>query len=89
MLWATCLLVSLDGVIEANHELCAMISGVLVLPDLMTYLMAVPFLMIELPCFLAALMHVTGSVDVSFNALACLMAVLVTVVFLKVVISGW
>ena len=80
---------SLDGVVEANHGSCAMISGALVLPDLMTFLMALPFLMIELPCLLAALMHVTGSVDVSFNALACLMAVLVTVVFLKFVISGW
>ena len=66
-----------------------MISGALVLPDLMTFLMALPFLMIELPCLLAALMHVTGSVDVSLNALACLMAVLVTVAFLKVAISGW
>ena len=66
-----------------------MISGALVLPDLMTFLMAMPSLMIGLPCLLAALMHVTGSVDVSLNALACLMAVLVTVAFLKVVLSGW
>ena len=50
-----------------------MISGALVLPDLMTFLMALPFLMIELPCLLAALMHVTGSMDVSFNTLACLL----------------
>ena len=89
MLWATCLLASLDGMVEASHGSCAMISGTLVLPGLMTLLMALPFLMIELPCLLAALMHVTGSVDVSFNALACLMATLVTVVFLKVVILGW
>ena len=61
----------------------------LVLPDLMTFLMAVPFLMIELPFLLASLMHVTGLVDVSLNALACLMAVLVTVTFLKVVLLGW
>jgi hypothetical protein len=66
-----------------------MISGALVTPDLMTFLMAMLSLMIGLPCLLAALMHVTGSVDVSLNALACLMAVLVTVAFLKVVLSGW
>ena len=66
----TCLLVSLDSVFEANHGSCAtMISWALVLPDLMTFLMAVPSLMIGLPCLLAALMHVTGSVDVSLNAL--------------------
>ena len=66
-----------------------MISWALVLPDLMMFLIAVPFLMIELPCLLAALMHVTGLVDVSLNTLACLMAVLVTVAFLKVVILVW
>ena len=66
-----------------------MISWVLVLPDLMTFLMAIPSLMIGLPCLLAALMDVISSVDVSLNALACLMAVLVTVAFLKVVLSGW
>ncbi len=54
----------LDGVFEANHGLCAMIFWALVLPDLMMFLMAVPFLMIELPCLLAALMHVTGLVGV-------------------------
>ena len=41
----------------------------LALPDLMTFLMAVPSLMVGLSCFLAALMHVTGLVDVSLNAL--------------------
>ena len=79
----------LDGVFEANHGLCAMISGALVLPDLMTFLMAIPSLIIGLLCLLAALMHITGSVEVSLNALACLMAVLVTVAFLKVVLLGW
>ena len=79
----------LDGVFEANHGLCAMISWALVLPDLMTFLMAMPSLMIGLHCLLAALMDVIGLVDVSLNALACLMAVLVTVTFLKVVLSGW
>ena len=64
-------------------------SWALVLPDLMKFLMVFPFLTIELPCLLAALMHVTGLVDVSLNAPACLMAVLVTVVSLKVVILGW
>ena len=64
-----------------------MISGVLVLPDLMTFLMAVPSMMIGLPCLLAALMHVTGLVDVSLNTLAFLMAILVTVAFLKVAIG--
>ncbi len=85
MLYTTCLLVSLDGMVEANYGLFAM----LVLPDLMTFLMAVPFLMIELPCLLATLMHVTGLVKFLFKALACLMVILVTVAFLKVVISGW
>ena len=66
-----------------------MIYWALVLPDLMTFLMAVPSLMIGLPCLIAALMHVTGLVDVSLNALACLMAVLVTGAFLKVVLSSW
>ncbi len=79
----------LDGVFEANHGLCAMISWELVLHDLMTFLMAMPSLMIGLPCLLAALMDVIGLADVSLNALACLMAVLVTVTFLKVVLSGW
>ena len=83
------MLFSLVGVVEANHGLCVMISGALLLPDLMTFLMAFPFLTIELPCLLAALMHVTGSVDVSLNAPACLIAVSVTVVSLKVVILGW
>ncbi len=75
--------------IEVNHGSCVMISWVLVLPDLLTFLMAVPFLMIDLPCLLAALMHVTGLVKDSFNALACLMDILVTVAFLKVVLLGW
>ena len=66
-----------------------MISGALVTPDLMTFLMAMLSLMIGLPCLLAALMHVTGLVDVSNSALDCLMDVLVTVAFLKVVISDW
>ncbi len=79
----------LDGVFEANHGLCAMISWALVLPDLMTLLMAIPSLMIGLPCLLAALMDVIGLEDVSLNALAFLMAVLVTVTFLKVVLLGW
>ena len=79
----------LDGVFEANHGLCAMISWALVLPDLMTFLMAMPSLIIELPCLLASLMDVIGLADVSLNALACLMAVLVTVTFLKVVLLGW
>jgi hypothetical protein len=55
----------------------------------MTFLMAMLSLMIGLPFLIAALMHITGSVDVSLNALACLMAVLVTVAFFKVVLSGW
>ncbi len=79
----------LDGVFEANHWLCAMISWALVLPDLMTFLMATPSLMIGLPCLLSALMDVIGLADVSLNTLACLMAVLVSVTFLKVVLSGW
>ncbi len=79
----------LDGVFEANHGLCAMISWALVLPDLMTFLMTMPSMMIGLPCLLAALMDVIGLADVSLNALACLMAVLVTVTFLKVVLSSW
>ena len=66
-----------------------MISGMLVLPDLIMFLMTIPSLMIGLPCFHAALMHVTGLVDVSLNAFACLMAVLGTVAFLEVVLSGW
>ncbi len=66
-----------------------MISGALVLPDLMTFLMAMPSLIIGIPCLLAALMHVTGLVDISLNSLACLMAVLVTVAFLKVLLLGW
>ncbi len=66
-----------------------MISWALVLPDLMTFLMAMPSLMIGLPCLLSALMDVIGLADVSLNALACLMAVLATVVFLKVVLLGW
>ena len=78
MLYVTCLLVSLDGVFEANHGSCAMISGALVLPDLMTFLMVVP-----------SLMYVTGSVDVTFNALAGFIAILVAAAFLKVVLSGW
>ncbi len=78
----------LDGVFEDNHGLCAMISWALVLPDLMMFLMAMPSLMIGLPCLLAALMDVIGLADVSLNALVCLMAVLVTVTFLKVVLLG-
>jgi len=66
-----------------------MIFGALVLPDLMTFLMAFPFLTIELTCLLAALIRVTYLVNVSLNAPACLMAVLVTVVSLKVVMPGW
>jgi len=57
MLLTTCLLVSLDGVFEANHVSCAMISGAPAIPDLMSLLMAVPSLMIGLPCFLAVLLH--------------------------------
>ena len=72
------MLVSLDGVFEAKHGSCVMISGSLVLPDLMTFFMAVP-----------SLMYVTGPVGVSLNALACFIAILVTVAFLKVVLSGW
>ncbi len=79
----------LDGVFEANHGLCAMISWALVLLDLMKFLMAMPSLMIGLPCLLAALMDVIGLADVSLKALACLMAALVTVTFLKVVLSSW
>ena len=78
MLSVACLLVSLDVVFDAKNGSCVMISGALVLPDLMAFLMAVP-----------SLMHVTGLVDVSFYALACFMAILVTVAFLKVVLSGW
>ncbi len=66
-----------------------MISLALVLPDLMTFLMAMPSLMIGLPCLTAALMDVIGLMYVSLNAFACLMAVLVTVTFLKVVLPGW
>jgi hypothetical protein len=66
-----------------------MISGVLVLPDLMTFLMAFPFLTIELACVLAAMMCVAGLVNFSLNAPACLMVILVTVVTLNVVILGW
>ena len=66
-----------------------MISWALVLPESMMFLMAVPFLMIELPWLLVGLMHVTGWVKFLFKALACLlMVILVTVAFLKVVISG-
>ena len=36
---------------------CALISGAPALPDLMPLLMAVPSLMIGLPCFLAVLLH--------------------------------
>ncbi len=54
----------------------------------MTFLMAMPSLMIGLTCLLAALMDVIGLADVSLKALACLMAVLVTVTFLKVVLLG-
>ena len=57
MLYTTCLLVSLDGMFEANHVSCAMISGAPALPDLMSLLMGVPSLMIGLPCFLAVLLH--------------------------------
>ena len=81
-------MVSLDGVFEANHGLCAMIRA-LALPDLTTFSMVISSLMIGLPCFLAALMHVTGLVDVSLNALPCFMVILVTVSFLKVVLLGW
>ena len=84
----TCLLVSPDGVFEANHGSCAMISGALVLPDLMTFLMAVPSLMVGLSCFLAALMRVTYLVGVSLDALPCFVAILVTVALWKVVLSG-
>ncbi len=66
-----------------------MIFWALVLPDLMTFLMAMPSLMIGLLCLLAALMDVIGLTDVSLNVFACLMAVLVTVTFLKVVLLGW
>jgi hypothetical protein len=76
-------------VVAVNHGLYAMISGDLVLPDLMTFLMDFPLLMIELACLLAAMMRATGSVNFSLNAPACLMAILVTVVTLNVVILGW
>ncbi len=66
-----------------------MITGALALPDLMTFLMAVPSLMVGLPCFLASLMYITGLVDVSLNALSCFMAILVTVTFLEVMLLGW
>ena len=83
------MLVSLDGVFEVSPGSCAMITGAIALPDLMTLSMAVPSLMVGLPWFLAALMRVTGLVDVSLNTLPCFMAIFVTVAFLKVVLSGW
>ena len=84
----TCLLVSRDDAFEANHGLCAMISAALVLPDSMTFSMAVPSLMVGLPCFLAVLMCVTDLVDVLLNSLPCLMAIFVIVAPLEVVLSG-
>ena len=82
------MLVSLDGVFEANHGLCVMISGALVLPDLMTFSMAVPSLMVGFSCFLVTLMRVTDLVDVLLDALPSFVAILVTVALLKVVLSG-
>ena len=82
------MLISLDGVFEANHGSCVMISGALILPDSMTFLMAVPSFMVGLSCFLAALMRVTDLVDVSLDALTCFVAILVTVALLKVVLRG-
>ena len=66
-----------------------MITWALVLPDSMMFSIAVPSLMVEIPCFLAALMYVTGLVDLSLKALPCFMAILVNVAFLKGVLSGW
>ena len=54
----------------------------------MTFSMAVPSLMVGLPCFLVVLMCVTGSVDVSLNALPRLMAIFVIVAPLEVALSG-
>ena len=82
------LLVSRDGAFEANHGLCAMISVALVLLDLMTLMMAVPSLMVGLPCFLAVLMCVTDFVDILLNALPQMMAIFVIVSPLEVVLSG-
>ena len=78
------MLFSPDGVFEANHGLCAVIFGVLVLPDLMTFLMAMPSLMVGLSCFLATLMRVVDLVVISLEALPCFVAILVTVALLKV-----
>ena len=82
------MLISLDGVFEANHGSCVMISGALVLPDLMTFLATVPSLMVGLSYFLVALMRVTDLVDVSLDALPCFVAILVAVALLKVVLLG-
>ncbi len=75
--------------VAVNHGSYAMISGVLMVPGLITFLMAFPFVTIELACVLAAMMCVAGLVNFSLNAPACLMAILVTVVTLNVVISDW
>ena len=89
MIQTTCWLNLLECAVAINHGLYAMISGVLVLPSLMTFLMDFPFLTIELVCLLAVMTLVIGLVNFSLNAPACLMAILVTVVTLNVVISDW
>ena len=65
-----------------------MISVALVLPDSMKFPMAMPSLMVGLPCFLAVLMCVTDLVDASLNALPHLMAMFVIVAPLEVVLLG-
>ena len=77
--WRGCSSVSLNRVVVDHVSLM----------HLMTFLMAIPSLMVGLPCFLADLMPVTGLVDASLNTLPCFLAILVTVAFLKVVLSGW
>ena len=44
-----CLLVAIAGVSEDHNGLCAMISKALVLPDLITFLVAVTSLVVGLP----------------------------------------
>ena len=81
-------MVSRDGVFEANHGSYAITSVAFVLPDSMTFSMAVPPLLVGLLCFHAVLMCVTDLVDVSLNALPCLMAICVIVAPLEVALSG-
>ena len=45
----SCLLVAIAGVSENHNGLCKMISGALVLPDLITFLVAVTSLVVGLP----------------------------------------